>query len=138
MTAKEYLSQYRRITERIRQIGNEIRRLEDLADSISAENDGMPRGTKTSDRTGSLAVRIADRKAEYSRVLIEAEAKRSEIITVINSVDDPIHSRLLYDRYILGMRWDDIADDIHYEASHTRTRLHSKALQDTSQYIKDV
>lgn len=128
MTAKEYLSQYRRYAERIRQIDLDIERLEAEAESISIDLDGMPHGTTLSDRTGSLATRLADLRSKKLLLREEAWEKREEIEEVIQSLPDPVMTRLLYDRYIIGMRWEDVARDLNYDDTYTRSRLHGKAL----------
>ena len=135
MTAKEYLSQYSRLTEKIRQIDENIEILSAEIDSISVNLDGMPRGTKTSNRTEKLAIKLAGMRDEQIRTKEKAWKKRDEIQKVIEAVEDPVRARLLYDRYILCWRWDMIAEDIHHDSVYTRTQLHSKALKDVSQCI---
>ena len=105
---KLYLIQYRRQVERIRQIENRIAQLTAAIES-SPVNDGMPRGTNISRKVEALAVRL-------------------DIERVIDAVQDPALARLLYDRYITGRDWSDIAQALAYDESYTRGRLHLKAL----------
>ena len=131
MTAKEYLLQYRRALERIRQIEDQINRLYAEAEvQAKAPKPDIVRGSgRKQDRTGDIAVRIADRNRKLSEMRITAVSVLSEVATVIDAVPDPTLSRLLYDRYIGNMDWYEVARDIDKEVTYTRGRLHGKAIQ---------
>ena len=135
MTTKEYLQQYRRLVVRIRNLEDDIARLEAEIGSSGGTGDGMPKSTEIADPTARYAIQLAELKAKRIRMRSEAWAKHDEIQSVIDSVDDPVCARLLHDRYILCMRWEDIAIDINYAEVYTRTRLHDKALQKASKSI---
>ena len=51
MTAKEYLNQFRRMQERIREMNLSIQRIEDQLDVKGMSYDGMPGGGTGTDRT---------------------------------------------------------------------------------------
>lgn len=132
MRTKEFLLQYRRAIERIRQLEDRIERL--YAEAEVQANAPKPDLVRSSpehvqDRTGDLAVRIADMTARLSRQRMEAIKLADTVANVIDSVEDPVLSRLLYDRYIGGMDWYEIAIDLHYNANYTRGRLHGTAIQ---------
>lgn len=57
----------------------------------------------------------------------EAVAKRVEISNNIDKVDDVIYSTLLRNRYINGMKWEDIADITNQSERHV-FRQHGHAL----------
>lgn len=135
MTAKNFLSQYRRLTERIRQLDLDIEKLEAEYDSVSIDYSGMPHGSGIADRTANLAVRMTALKEEKISKREEAVAKREEIIVVINRVEDPLLSQLLYDRYILSMTWERIAEDCDRSDKWCRTELHSRALQSVKKIL---
>lgn len=137
MTAKEFMRQYRKLTERIRQLDITIEQIEAELEGTSGSGDGMPRGTRISDPTGKFAAELVEMKRRRIRIREEAWRKRDEIETVIRAVDDPVCSRLLYDRYILFMRWEEIAEDINHDPMYTRARLHGRALQKASQCITE-
>ena len=136
MTAKEYLCQYRRLTERIRQLEMELQRLSAQIDSLEIDYSGMPHGSGISDRTGSLAAKLADKYDKYLALKAQAEEKCSEINDAIGKVSDPTLAKLLYDRYIRFMTWEDIAEDINRSDKWTRTRLHAEALRKISEISK--
>lgn len=135
MTAKEFLSEYRRLTERIRQLDLAIIKLEAEYDSISVDYSGMPHGSGIADRTASLAIRVTDLKKKKIVKREEALARREEILDVLDLVESPLLSRLLYDRYILFMTWEQVAEDCEKSDKWCRTRLHSNALQCVNKII---
>ena len=135
MNAKEYLKQYRKITKQLKRIQNEIETLRAAAESFDVIGDGTPRSRNAGDSVANIAVKIADLKSEYEDILIEAIEKRLEIVKVIEEVENAAQSHLLYDRYVLGMKWEDIALELHYDENYTRGRLHGAALQNVSRII---
>ena len=73
-------------------------------------------------------------KAKKLRLKEEAVAQRNQVLVVISLVEDPLLSQLLYDRYILFMTWEEVAEDCDKSDKWCRTVLHSKALQ----YVKII
>lgn len=129
MTAKEYLKRYRRETERIRSLDESIARLEAEIGSITVNMSGMPRGTGTSDKTASLAIRLADKKIQREEMKAKAVLISEEIADSIHAVEDPDQAQLLYLRYIDGLPWDEIAKRMNFSEGHVRGWLHSEALR---------
>lgn len=138
MTVKEYLRQYKKYNEIVRQIDAEIRTLEAEIDSINSVGDGGGHGQNVSNRTERIALRLVEMKDRRTEAYWNAWAKREEIENVILMASDPIYGRLLYDRYILFMSWAEITDDLKYsDETHVRGRLHSKALQSVAGWIRE-
>jgi len=135
MTAKEYLKQYRRLIERLRQLDLTIGELEAEYDSVSIDYSGMPHGSKIADRTASLATRVTDLKNEKADTREMIVEKRDEILAVLDQVEDPIQSQLLYDRYILFMTWEEVAEDCDRSDKWCRTELHYRALQSVEEIL---
>ena len=133
MTTKEYLQQYRRLTVRIRQLEEDIRRLEEEIGGTGISNDGMPKGTRISDPTAAYAAQLVELKNRKIRIKAKAWEKRDEIQAVIDAVEDPVCARLLYDRYILCMKWEEAADDLGYDMVYVATKLHRRALSKASE-----
>jgi len=155
MKAKEYLLQYGRIQSRLRLIDSNIDKLRrDLRnlDDISVSSpwpDGQPHGTKTSDPTGSKAVKLADsinvkrdqlRKEledyEYQQIMersklwskgIEITEKLGEIM-LCDDINAKTYHDILQMRYIQNALWEEIAIAIGYTFRHT-IRLHGEALK---------
>ena len=134
MNAKKYLQQYRdkrnvckRYRERIAQIENVLR---------SVNLDGLPRGTNTGDPTMQAALSLTVLKEELKAAEIEAEQTAQKIADQIEALPDDKCRELLFDRYILLMRWEDVARSLdrfrpyqEYELKHVVGYLHRKALQ---------
>lgn len=129
MNTKNYLKQYKRILERLRQMKKELDTIEAQMETTGGIGDGTPRGSDISDKTGRLASMLADLKSQYEWITAESWLIRKDIETTINQVEDPLQSRLLYDRYIQDMSWRDVANEIHMDEVYTRGRLHGSALE---------
>lgn len=136
--AKVYLKQYQKAVETIRQCETEIEKIEATIETTSFDSDGMPRGTAISDKTGRLAVQLADMKLKHETLIINAFVIREQIEDVIRSVPDPLQSRLLYMRYVTGDDWQTIADALGFEETYTRGRFHDKALRSAEVFIPEV
>lgn len=136
MTTKEYLRQYRKYNEIVRQIDAEIKALEAEIDSINSVGDGGGHGQNVSNRTERIALRLVEMKDRRTEAYWNAWAKREEIENVILMAPDPIYGKLLYDRYIMFMSWSEITDDLKYsDETHVRGRLHSRALQSVAEWV---
>ena len=133
--AKQYLIQYKYAVERCRQGQDTIDAITATLETITLDADGMPRGSDISDRTGRLAVQLADISERLEVMIAEAWSIRAEIENVIQSVPVPEQSRLLYDRYVLFKDWREIADGLHFDEVYARGRLHLKALQAVEKII---
>lgn len=129
MNTKNYLKQYKRILERLRQMKKELDTIEAQMETTGGIGDGTPRGSDISDKTGRLAATLADLKLQYEWITAESWKIRHDIEQTINQVEEPIQSRLLYDRYIQDMSWREVANDIHMDEVYTRGRLHGSALE---------
>lgn len=135
MTAKEYLRQYRKMSESLRQIESDLMRLEEERDSIQIRADGMPGSGRVSKRVESLAVRIIDLQRRIMARREKLLVKREEIRNVILLVPDPKLSRLLDLRYIEGMKWEEISKEMVIDLRYIY-RLHGRALQEADRVLR--
>ena len=71
---------------------------------------------------------LADYSAEEERLLQELISVRQKAEKIISSVPDQAQREVLTRRYIIGQRWEDIAESMNYSRQHV-TRLHGYALQ---------
>lgn len=155
MSAKEYLlqvgiidAQLKTIDANIERLRRELEALDDISLS-SSWTDGQPHGTKTSDPTGSKAVKLADSynakriklkdellQLEYEQLITRSKlwSARMEVCETIEKIiatKDPMaktYYRILTMRYVEGESWEQIAVDIGYTWRHT-IRLHGEALK---------
>lgn len=129
MTVKEWLLRYQTIEKKIRGVDVEI---EMLLASVGAggQGDGTPRGTITSDPTGRVASQLADLKAWRYGLRQLSLSARNEIESVILGVEDPELSDLLFDRYLIGLSWDEITEDLGKgSVVYVRGKMHGQALE---------
>lgn len=123
---KEYLLKYRGHVRRINRIEAELSELRTMKLSISVNNDGMPHGSGRSDMSGYAA-----ELDELERNLIQEKYRRmvvhKEISAQIRCLDSETERDILFYRYIKGLNWWEIAEQMGYSERHI-TRLHGKAL----------
>ena len=139
---KAYLKQYLVACETIRRCEADIAELENTIETITLDNDGMPRSSNISDRTSQLGTALADATAKREALIVEAWDIREDIEDIIAQVTEinAKHGRLLYLRYIQGADWRDIADDeiIRHDAIYTRGNLHVSALKTAENVINST
>lgn len=144
MRPKDYLLQYRRALERVHQLDEQLRRLylEAEIQAAAPKEVNVKTSGRKRDRTAELAVRIAETSERLTERRLEALSIMETISATIDEVPDPVQARLLFDRYIAGMSWEQTADDIGHDPGHTRGRLHGYALEAvrklTTQYNKGM
>ena len=100
-----------------------------------SDNDGMPHGSGYNNKTERQITALVDKKNELRQLLIDQANKRIEICETIDSLDDPVMIRLLRDRYIKLLSWDEIAVNIGYTPAHTRGYLHLNSLKAISEKL---
>ena len=124
---KEYLKSYRRAIKREQDILDEIQRLRLDKMFPSVINDGMPHGSSYSDLSDYAA--ILDEQIE---LLKEERLERvrcyQKIERQIRQMENEDEQEVLRLRYILGMKWEEVAVKIGYSWKQTH-RIHSSALQ---------
>jgi hypothetical protein len=123
---KEYLRSYHGHVRRIARIESELAELRTMRMSISVSNDGMPKGSGTSDLSGYAA--------ELDRLERNLMAERYHRIKVYTDIADNIkklksenEKDVLFFRYIKGMDWWEIADKMRYSERWVH-KIHGNAL----------
>ena len=74
---------------------------------------------------------LADYNTEADRLFREFAAARKRTEELISSVPDPIQHEVLTRRYIIGQRWEEIAEYMNYSRRRI-TQLHGIALKNIS------
>ena len=74
---------------------------------------------------------LADYSAEEERLLQKMNRARQRAEKIINSVPDHVQREVLTRRYIIGQRWEDIAECMNYSRRRV-TQLHGIALKNIS------
>ena len=123
---KEYLKSYRRAIKREQDILDEIQRLRLDKMFPSVVNDGMPHGSSHSDLSDYAA--ILDEQID---LLKEERLERvrcyQKIERQIRQMENEDEQEVLRLRYILGMKWEEVAVKMDYSWRQIH-RIHSAAL----------
>ena len=128
MTAKEYLQQYRNAVRKVSAAQDHLDELRAMATRITPNYGGEGGGThQTGDKLGAAVARIMDAESRVSDELELLEATEREVIMTISSVQDGTLSTLLYERYVNGKTWEQIAVCMNYSYRQI-TRMHGAAL----------
>lgn len=124
---KEYLKSYRRAIKREQDILDEIQslRLDKMFPSVV--NDGMPHGSSHSDLSDYAA--ILDEQIELLKEeRLEKVRCYQKIERQIGQMENEDEQEVLRLRYILGMKWEEVAVKMGYSWKQTH-RIHSSALK---------
>ncbi|MGN0604810.1 MAG: hypothetical protein ACI4I2_12615 [Oscillospiraceae bacterium] len=95
--------------------------------TVRYESDGGTHERKGNPVENAYCV-LADYNAEADRLFRELTSARERTEKLIASVSDPVQREVLTRRYIIGQRWEDIAESMSYSRQHV-TRLHGYALK---------
>lgn len=128
MNIRDYLRQYKEADRRVRQLEQEYKEELDQIDAIGSpmDTDGTPHGTNIGRPTEQQALLLIRKAERLQQARYEAIEIRQEVYETIRRVPGNEGS-VLYERYILLKRWEDIAQDLHYSVNNIFT-LHRKAL----------
>ena len=92
--------------------------IEEIAKSITAASSpdlsGMPHGSEPS-RLDNVIIRLDDIMGKYKRKLAVIAKEQREIEDALDTLDDPKLRVLMRYRYIKGMKWEEVAEKMHYE-----------------------
>ena len=95
--------------------------------SIRYDSDGS-KSERKGNPIENAYCQLADYKAEADKLLKEMSSAREHTERLINTVANPVQREVLTRRYIIGQRWEDIAESMNYSRQHV-TRLHGYALK---------
>lgn len=126
MTAKEYLSQYNSLDREIHILQEQVKDLEEKAESISHMSGSS--NSSAFDKIGKIVARLVDTKNEIISMIDRLLALKKEIEWVIAELENPKYSQILTLRYINGKKWENIAQIMHMDLRWVH-RLHGRALQ---------
>lgn len=124
---KEYLWGYQRAKRQLERLEEELAelRLDKMCPSVI--QDGMPHASGCGDLSGYAA-----RVDALERKILKARYKRiqrfKEIRDRIERLEDENEKDVLVYRYIIGMKWEDIAVKMNIGYRHV-LRMHGKALE---------
>lgn len=125
MKAKDYLMQYRDAMRRAQAISDHLTELRAVCEQLRTED-----GHRVA--LDAAVAELVDTEAKTAAEIERLTALEAEIIGVISHMPDP-YQTLLYERYINGKTWEQVAVQMNYSYRHT-TKLHGAALA----RLKDV
>lgn len=71
---------------------------------------------------------LVDRERELEKELKRLQYRKRKVICQIQSLNNPLYSRVLYLRYVKNMHWDTIAKIVG-KGERQVYRIHNQALQ---------
>lgn len=126
--AKLFLKRYRGLVKRQESLIRSIDAAYDRATSCTTRLKPVyTQGGFAGDRMAEDIIRITDEKAQLEAQKKEVDAALAEILAAVNSVPDEMQKAVLTMRYIEGLGWLDISNEIGYELTATYEQ-HGKAL----------
>lgn len=124
MKAEKYLSQIRRLEKMIDVRNRDLEVLRTRATNISPKlTEDKVQTTIDQDKIGTIVSEIVDKEGEIETL----KRKRGLIMAQIEGMEDLNEFYVLSDRYIMGMTFNSIAEDID-KTPHHCMKIHKKAL----------
>jgi len=127
MTPKEYLQQYSAAMRRTRAISDHLAELRAIAENLRTED-----GHRV-DLDAAVA-NLVDTERQVSAEVSKLCNLETEIACTINRMQEPYRT-LLYERYINGKTWEQVAVDMNYSYRGV-TKMHGRALQAVKECIE--
>ena len=122
---------------RIDAMERKIRECEERASDTSAKltdqhgnNDGISKLESNIDRAIDLEAELKEIVEDFKRFELKASQQ-------IGKMPNSTYSGLLFNKYINGMTWEEIAEDLDKGVEYVRKELHSKALAEFSNCYPD-
>lgn len=132
MTLDEYFGHIDMLEALIQARLAEYERLFAAATKITAGMDEMPHGTEVTDKVGGLGAKLADMSRQID-ALIDQKADAVKIMEKL----PPNEYSVLHRLYVLGMTWEQAAEDLHIGTS-TVDRHRKSALENLKSVVDGV
>lgn len=136
MTAKEYLSQYRKMDKIVKRKKEQLKDLRAMSESLGGFSEvERVQNSGSHDKIASNVAKIVDLEAEILSDIEKMIDVKREVMKTIDSVEEGELVELLYMRYLEFKTWIDIAYEIgcSYQWVH---ELHGKALKKIADLIE--
>ena len=125
-----YLERYLILCREIEVLDELIRETEAEAVATNSLASGTSSGSKATDKVGNTAAKLADYLNDLTvKKTLRTEA-RIQITRTIYSVEDGTLRVVLIQRYLRGLKWNQIAEFMGYDDERNIYRLHAKALDE--------
>lgn len=87
------------------------------------------------DGVGSQVAKIVDMGNQLEVDRMNLVTLREEIVKNIQVLRNPVHSEVLYKRYVEYKSWSRIAGEMRYSADYVRGALHNAALRSFDRHM---
>ena len=129
MNAKEYLSRAWHVEQQVQSKLEQIEALRSLASRMTAGFGNEPVShTRNVTAMQDTIVRILEAEEELNKRIDELVSMKTEVMQVIDQVQDVILRLILEKRYLSFLSWEQIAVDMGYTVRWTLLR-HAEGLQ---------
>ncbi|MCQ2530296.1 MAG: DUF1492 domain-containing protein [Lachnospiraceae bacterium] len=112
-----------------------LRQMEELRESmtcIGSSSDFSKIRVKTSPPEGAryeeLMFKLEEKRAELVKKIMQLEEKQKQIELLIESLENPSERVVMRYRYILGLKFEDIAKEMDYSVQHVYY-IHKEAIE---------
>lgn len=136
MTAKEWLRRGRDLEKVIAALQEARRRAWTRATSATAAIKDAPSGggSKTANKADAY-IALTEKVEDEQRRLALIHA---EIISMTAKMQDEILRALVLEYYVNDHTWREVAEKLHYDESHVRGRMHTRALQAVERIVDNL
>lgn len=137
MNAREFLKQYEYAMDYAARCENEYREAVENIDAIGSTlaTDGQPHGNGISRKTEDRAIDLAEASKKWAKAKAEAFKIRQKVVDAIIDIPD-IEGKVLYERYINLLTWEQIAEKLYYSNSGI-FYAHQRALDIVERRLSD-
>lgn len=134
--AKIYLQRYRAARARYASLCREINDLrESLTGTTIQLKADVVSGGGVSDKMSATIAKIVDAESKLANEAAEISTALSAVLTAIRSVPDAMQRTVLTLRYIEGLDWIRISENIHYGERQTFV-VHGRALVEVNRWLE--
>ena len=137
MTSKEYLSQIKDLEVRIKNKKRDLEQLKEMAVSLGGFNykERVQTSKESGDMIGENIARIIELENEISKDIIKLMELKQKISNTIDEVEKTECYEVLYQRYVLCKRFEEIATDMKYDIRQIH-RFHGEGLKEIENVIE--
>lgn len=137
MTARQYLLQIRQLNYRIYVMHEEIELRRAKLTSVTAPLNSERVQSSPDDKFATMIAALADKEIQQESMLLIYQDLRDRIVDQILGMDNELHQRVLYERYVNCLDWERIAGKLFYSKQYL-WRVHGNALTAFAKKYPDV
>lgn len=137
LTTKEYLSQIRDLEVRIKNKKRDLEQLKEMAISLGGFDykERVQTSKETGDIIGESIAKVVDLESEISKDIIKLMELKQKISNTIDKVEKTECYEVLYQRYVLCKKFEEIAIDMKYDIRQIH-RFHGEGLKEIENVIE--